>query len=195
MEQVHVINLQHRTDRMDAFTTEAARQGVEFRRWDGILNKGNPKMGICQAHKQIVRYAQEENMERIFICEDDCAFFGEQKGAFDFFVKNIPNDYDMKMGLVYVGDVDEYGRVTSSFSGGMTFYVVNQRFYSTFLSIEENVHIDRHLGNMATDYKFYVSIPYVAYQVPGYSDNRHQKVLSYSVYLEGKDLYTSQYHL
>ena len=185
---VNFINLFFREDRLTHFQQQAKEQCFDYIRFEAIHNKKNPKEGITQSHKAVVRKAKEDGLDMCVVCEDDIRFF--DVFAYDYFLSQIPKSFDLFFGLIYVGDVDSNNRVISSFSGGMTLYVIHSRFYDWFLSQPDNVHVDRHTGDYANDFEFYVCHPYVCEQIAGYSDNRHQKVLSYDVYLEGKDLYT-----
>jgi hypothetical protein len=123
--------------------------------------------GISRAHKQIVEYAQRNNLQEVLIAEDDLCFTG--RGAFDFFLDNKPTDFDIYLGSIYHGDIRKDNSVID-FSG-LTMYIINQRFYDTFLSIREDKHLDRALRDKG---RYIVCNPFVAIQFNGYSDNMKQ---------------------
>jgi hypothetical protein len=179
---LNIIHLPHRTDRLKVLNQELLEQNIlKYKIWDGIIDKSFPQRGISQAHKQIVKYAQEEKLAEILIAEDDLHF--TSKGAFDYFIKNKPNHYDIYLGGIHEGKVKEDDTV-EDFSGG-TLYIVNSRFYDVFLSVPENLNIDRALRYRG---KFVVCNPPVAIQHNGFSDNIKQ-YCNYDEYLRGKTFF------
>jgi hypothetical protein len=178
----HVIHLSKRTDRLALLISEFQNQKItEYQIWEGIVDPTLPARGISQAHKQIVAYAQKLKMPEILICEDDIHFTA--KGAFQFFISNKPRDYDIYLGGISEGDLKKDGTV-KDFSG-LTIYLINQKFYDLFLSMPENLNLDRALCNKG---KFIVSNPLIAVQYNGFSDHLKQ-FCDYTDHLIGKKLY------
>lgn len=103
------------------------------------------------------------------IAEDDIKFTA--RGAFDYFIKNEPQEYDLYLGGIIYGNINSDNTVCDF--AGTHFYKIKQKFYDTFLSIPEGKDIDRLLANKG---KFIVCNPFVAIQNNGFSDNqkRHQ---------------------
>lgn len=182
---VNVINLEARTDRMEHFHQQALEQNFGYRVWPGILCQGDNKRGINLAHRQIVKYAKDNELPYVIICEDDVNFFAPN--AFKYFIDNIPQDYDTFHSMIYVGTIQD-NRIVSVFSG-MTMLAINSRFYDFFLSLPESIHIDRELGLYATQFKFMVCDQFVAEQIPGKSDNSHTVTTSYRPYLKGRKIF------
>lgn len=189
---VNVINLPHRQDRMMSAIAQSVEQGFDIRRWNGIIDKP-PFKGISRAHKQIIQFAKENNIEEAIVMEDDCVFTAP--GAFDFFIKNKPEDFDIYFGMIYSAQI-EGNRIINGFSG-MTFYIVNKRFYDFFLSAPDTDtdkikadHIDRWLGNTAFKHKYIVCSEFVCYQIEGFSDNHKQKS-NYQPYYVDKKWYVN----
>jgi hypothetical protein len=188
MTTVHCINLPKREDRRNAFSHQSAIQGFDTRFWNGVYDKKSPKRGICKAHKQIISFAKEERLSSIIVAEDDCRF--TDMGAFDYYIQNIPQDYDLYLGMVYVAQV-ENGVVKNGMSGSHTLYTVHERFYDFYLSAPDDVHIDRYLGSFAWHKKYVVCSPMVCTQTNGsYSDNLKCKV-NYDKYHQGMNLFRS----
>lgn len=183
---INVINLESRPERLEGFLKEAYFQGFGVKVWQGEVVPYNAKMGICRSHKRIVQYAKDNELKWTCIAEDDCRFFGDSRGAWKYFVDNMPNDYDLFLGMVYVADVVD-NRITSVFSG-MTIYFVNSRFYDFFLSIPDDVHIDRHLGLTANIHKYMVSDQYIAEQDGSKSDNT-KTTCNYRPFLKGRKIF------
>ena len=112
---LNIIHLPHRTDRLKLLNQELIEQNIlDYKIWDGIIDKSIPQKGISQAHKQIVKYAQEEKLSEILIAEDDLYFTA--KGAFDYFLKNKPSDFDIYLGGIHEGKVKQDNTV-ADFSG------------------------------------------------------------------------------
>jgi len=179
---LNIIHLKKRADRLDLIRSELLEQNIEkYKMWDGIIDHSISLRGISQAHKQIVRYAQRERIAEILISEDDVHFTAN--GAFQFFIKNKPQHYDIYLGGINGGIIKKDNTV-DDFSG-LTFYMINERFYDIFLSTPENVNLDRALSNKG---KFFVCNPFVAIQHNGFSDNL-KRFCNYDECLEGRNLY------
>lgn len=181
---INVINLPERELRLSQFNQEAINQGFGYVVWDGIICIGDNKKGILAAHKQIVKFAKDNNFRSIIIAEDDCRFFAN--GAWRYFVSKIPEDYDIFFGMIYVADLVE-NRITGLFSG-MTMYCINERFYDFFLSLPESCHVDRELGKYSDQFKFIVCDQFVCEQDGSISDNT-KTTCNYRPYLESRKLF------
>jgi len=166
--KLNIIHLPHRIDRLQLLRQELSEQNISnFRIWDGITDVEAPHIGISKAHKQIVRDAQDNNLSEVLIGEDDLHFTAA--GSFRFFLDNKPADYDIYLASIYYGTIKEDNTV-DDFSA-LTFYMVNRRFYSIFLAMPENQHLDRALRRTG---KFVVCNPFTVIQHDGYSDNMKQ---------------------
>lgn len=191
MNRFNFINLDFREDRFNHIMSEIHKQGItDYKKFDGIHDKHFPKKGILQAHKSVVREAKENGWQSVIVAEDDLRFFAP--GAWQYFLDNTPDDYDIYFAMIYVGDVDSDNRIISTCSG-MTMYRVHERFYDIFLSIPEHdggVHIDRYITSMHDKYKFFVCDKYVCEQIGGTSDNTKKKNNDYTPLLKGKPLFT-----
>jgi hypothetical protein len=108
--------------------------------------------------------------------------------AFNYFLKNQPDDYDMYAGCFYHGNVGDENKLLNGGSGILTLYIVKQKFYDTFIKMNEAKHLDRSIGEIALQHKIIISIPMVITQPGGYSYN-HRRVLFYDKYLVGKQLF------
>lgn len=167
--------------RFNSLQKEIEVQGLEVKYWPAIQDPLNRSfVGIGEAHKQIVRYAKENKLPSICIAEDDLYFFAP--GAWDHFLKNIPQDFDIYLGVIFHGLKED--NTTDDFCG-MTLYVVHERFYDTFLSLPEVNHIDRSLAGKG---RFVVCDPMVCSQKGGYSFNKRRRD-TYERYLVGKRLF------
>ena len=190
LNYVQVISLPEAKDRLEGFYLSSIEQGFLTNVLPGVIDQQVPFRGVSIAHKRVVKYAKELNFPFVIIAEDDCRF--TDKGAFDYFIKNIPEDYDLYLGGIYNkkgngGTLDENNRVTDFFCG-MTLYVVNARFYDSFLAANELNHIDRELSKQSRDKKFIVCNPFVCVQENGYSYLKKGNY-NYDEYLVGRELF------
>ena len=185
---INVISLEHREDRVERFHQQALEQKCGYRIWPGIIINHNNKKAINLAHKAIVQYAKDNNIEAITIAEDDCRFMAP--GAWKYYLENFPQQYDIFFSMYYVADSIEGNRITGKFSG-MTMYTVHNSFYDTFLSLPDDCHIDREmLGSVAHKYKFIFCDMVIAEQDGcGKSDNTNTTPSSYRPFLKGRKIF------
>jgi hypothetical protein len=182
MNNINVIHLDHRQDRLELLAAELKTQNLKACIWPGIPDSKDPKRGISQAHKRIVVWAKEQQLPSVMIAEDDIKFTAP--GAFDHFMKNQPADFDLYLGGIYYGKIKEDNSVDDF--AGIMLYTIHERFYDTFISVDEQEHIDRGLAGMG---RFVVCNPIVALQHNGYSDNRGC-YMDYNIYLSDRQLFT-----
>lgn len=183
--KLNIIHLKHRMDRLVSLQREMSEQGIDFELWDGIVDVQKPFTGISKAHKRIVMDAAMRNLPKVCIGEDDIRFC--DKGAWQYFLDNEPEDYDIYLASVYTGHIDENNE-TKDFSG-LTLYMVHQKFYTTFLATNELNHLDRALFKRG---KYVVCNPFAAIQYNGLSDNK-KKIMNYDSYMNGRKLFTNNF--
>jgi hypothetical protein len=170
-------------DRLLLCTQELAAQNItDYRIWPGIIDKTVVFRGISQAHKQIVRFAKDNNLPEVLIGEDDLLFTSPR--SFEYFLENKPIDYDIYLSSVYPPGRPQEDNTVKDLAG-LTLYMVHCRFYDTFLSIPEHDHIDR--GLRLYQGKYIVCNPFIAIQRDGFSDNKRRNC-SYSAYMKNKPL-------
>lgn len=177
----NVISLPHREDRRMLLARESEIQGFNYQIWEGILAE-KPKVGVSRAHKQIVRWAKENEMTKVCIGEDDVHF--PAADGWKYFLANEPDDYDIYFAGIYGGNISSDKTLKSKFNG-LQCYIVHNRFYDTFLSADENHHIDRWLSGKG---KFIVCYPMAAIAHQTHSDVRG-RLMTYTYYLKGKEIY------
>lgn len=180
--QLHIIHLKARKDRAQLLEQQLLEQNItNYKIWEGIEDNENPKRGIAKAHKQIIKWASNQNLPSILIAEDDIKFTARQ--AFEYFIKNEPNDFDLYLGGITHGKIDTDNSVTDF--AGTHFYKINQKFYKTFLLLPEDKDIDRSLAHKG---KFIVCNPFIAIQQNGFSDNQ-KKYQNYELYIQNRQLF------
>ena len=180
--KLNIIHLEQRKDRESLLAIQLREQNInKYNVWEGILDNYLPQRGIAKAHKQIVFWAKNHNLPSVMIAEDDIKF--TSLGAFNYFIKNEPKEYDIYLGGITYGNINEKN-LTNDFSG-LTLYIVQQKFYDIFLSLPENENIDRALANKG---KFLVCNPFVVVQHNGFSDNK-KKHQNYDIYFQDRNLF------
>lgn len=152
----------------------------DFKLWNGIYLP-SIKASINKAHKQIVEWAYENDLDEVCIAEDDICFTA--KGAWDYFLQQKPKDFDIYLGGIYSGDIKEDNSV-DRFTG-FHLYVVSKKFYPIYLSVPDDEHIDRALGGKGS---YIVCNPFAAIQYEGFSSNTG-KMETYGNLLEGRKLF------
>jgi len=175
--------MRNREERALSVVKQSKQHGFSVRFWEGIIEKKGCT-GISKAFKKIIRWAKETGQSSVIIAEDDILF--SAPGAWAYYIKNIPEDYDVYLGGIYSGNVDD-GRVTNGYSGN-TLIMINERFYDFILSSNEDDHLDRWLGNFAFKQRYMVCEPYVVYQMEGYSENLRRPT-SHAHYLDKMNLF------
>jgi hypothetical protein len=153
------------TDRHTRLKQELAAQGIaDYELWDGVYLPTSPKEGINAAHRQIVEFAQLSQWPMVAIAEDDIKF--THPNSWNYFISQIPKDFDIYLSMIFLGEPDE-NHVVKAFTG-MTLYIVHERFYDTFLSVNPKEHIDHALAGLG---RYIVCHPFVATQHNGLSGN------------------------
>lgn len=165
--QLHIIVLPSRRKQIEE---EVNRIGIDAVYWDGIVIPGNPIVSISSSHKRIVRYALQNKMSEIAIAEDDCIF--TSINSWKYFLEHKPKTFDLYLGNHYSGIPVPPENKIYGFSG-MTIYIIAQKFYKTFLSVNDQRSIDGALTGLG---EYYVCKPEIAKQRHGYSFHRKRFV-------------------
>jgi hypothetical protein len=179
----HKVNIIHggRSERLQPLYKELKEQGIEdFEIWNGVEDSRSVVRAINLSHKQIIQDAKDIGLESVIVAEDDVKFY--DKGAFDYFLSQTPENYDLFLGGIYVGEIKN--DVVKDFCG-FHLYRVHRLFFDEFLSVDVNTHIDRGLANRGL-YK--VCNPFVAYQSDGFSSNSCKEEI-YGHLMQGRLIY------
>lgn len=157
-------------------------QNIDYVFWNPIFESAFTNQNISRAHKQIVQYASDKNMDMVLIMEDDVAF--TCPGAFKYFINNIPKVFDLYLAGIYSGRL-RFDDTVCPFSATHC-YIVNRDFYDTFLSVNEALPIDAGLSELSGTYK--VCNPMTAFQHTGLSYNTG-RLQDYSPRIKGYKKY------
>jgi hypothetical protein len=180
--QIAVIHNFDSATRFDLLMEEFKSQKIrDFKFFPSVHDNYSVKKAINLAHKQCVRYALENGLPEICIMEDDVHF--TNNGSFNYFLQNKPQDFDIYLSGIYLGKILEDNSVNDF--AGFHCYIVNKRFYETYLSVPDDAHIDRALAGLG---KYIVCNPFIAIQHNGFSYNTKMD-MNYDDLLIGKELY------
>lgn len=178
---INIINLGRRQDRKESVIRQMEMEKAPYKIWEAI--ETNPaKIGINKSHKMIVRWAKENNLPFVINAEDDLYFTGT--GAYQYFIFNLPKEFDIYLGGSYAYSPDEDFKV-KKFSG-TTLMAIHSKYYDIFLSLTDNVHLDNILSITGGDFRVCPKV--VCKQTSGYSDNV-KKEMNYDYLWKDKPIY------
>lgn len=166
---INVINLPESTERKQSVINEFANQSIikfELKFWNGIKTPQVPFLGISLAHKQIIRDAKLNGLKSTCVVEDDVKF--TSKNSLQYYFDNMPIDFDLYLGCVYDGTINEQNLITDFYCGNIL-YTVHERFYDKFLETNTMNNLDRELGKLCGENKIVVCNPFVCLQHDGFS--------------------------
>lgn len=179
----NIIHNRAKNERYIILMNELATQGiVDYEIWDAVHDVTVIK-SINLAHKQIVKWAKENNQPSVLIFEDDIKF--TDTTAFEYYLRNIPEDYDIYLGGYFLGEVKDV--LLHEFTA-LHCYMVHERFYDIFLGTKDDIHLDQALAGLG---KYVPCQPIVAIQHNGWSDNARQ-YCNFDRIFQSKILYKNQ---
>lgn len=183
--QVHIILDNRRVERAEQCLQEVERQQIPVTRyWQPVPDTKSVVRSINLSHKAIIQYAKDNRLPEVCVLEDD-VFFPAADG-WQYFLRNKPSDFDIYLGGTYALEYP----VTNPISriDGFHCYIMAERFYDTFLSVPDDVHIDTVLDGKGL---FHLCYPMAAIQRPAWSYNLNQFTDRNRVLREG-DVYVER---
>lgn len=185
-DTLNILHLPERVDRKISFEKELQEQGItNFKVWDGIKIPQLPFTGISMSHKRIIQDAKDRGLNRCVIAEDDIYF--SCLHSWEYYLDNVPESFDLYFGCVYDSTINDDGRILFGFAG-LTLYMVHEKFYDTFLSMNPMNNLDRELGKFAWKYRYMVCPQFVAHQRDGFSDHKKENA-TYGHLIEGVKMF------
>lgn len=155
-----------RLNRHDQLMKEFSRQEIfNWQLWPSVHDPSSVIRSINLSHKQIIRWAKENDRESVCIMEDDVMF--PSPNGWKHFLEGIPVwPWDIYLAGTY--GLDRPVRNPIARINGLQCYIVHNRFYDTFLAVPDDKHIDVALDNLGL---YYVEYPFIALQCKGWSSN------------------------
>lgn len=158
---------------------EFIEQGItDYKFWDAVCKKESVVESINASHKMIVRNAKERGLKDVIIGEQDLTF--TDKGAWDYFLKNKPKEFDIYLGATYILPV------SNKKICGFHLYIISEKYYDSFLSVPDDAHIDTAVCDWGGDFNF--CYPFPALQKAGFSFNA-KDIVDYNKNLSEEDIW------
>ena len=192
-DHIYVINLKHRTDKMEYFDNNAKKIGLKYTRFEaqnhddvkamypdaeGKDAKALGKMGCMMSHREITRMALENGWDRVLIFEDDIKFDDNFEEQFRLAKKELEekfNDWNFlqlgnfswssKKGQMKKTPVGDYWS-TFQFSYGTGCHALEKSAYETFINFC-NRCMYKHIDIFLSSSGFYVSPGINSYMLTG----------------------------
>lgn len=187
--QVYLIHDSFRKDRRELFLKEIETQHIDS--WVTMPAVKGPHKSyenIAQAHKNCIKKAMNENLDRVVILEDDVLFVAP--GAYNRFLElseTLPPNWEVFVAGSYdyqkIGEYSDSIVKVSSFSG-LHCYMVSRRYYKKFLETSPKSHLDKLLRGA-----LYMAVPMLALQHDTYSDNVKRVTNYNNTHLKRKNLW------
>ena len=166
-------------ERYNPLMKELESQNIDnYRIWTPVADKDSVVRSINLSHKQIVSWAKKMGLKEVCIAEDDLQFTAP--GAWEYFLSQKPDDYDIYLACTYIPPI------SNNAICGFHLYMVNERFYDTYLSMAEDKHIDTEANSL--EGKFVFCYPFPALQRACWSAN-NRAVVNYNSVLKKEDIW------
>ena len=180
-DRVVVINLDHRTDRLEKISGELESLGIKFERFSAVEHE-DPVMGCKLSHMQV----WESSKGKTLLLEDDATFMPEFNDNFTKFMDKLPSDWDIFYLGAYQINVEPCNdlMVRALDTSSTHAYTIHpDKIEQVMKSAKEyDGHIDVAIRMQHRDLRAYAAKPTLVKQAPSYSD------------ILGKDVdYTSWY--
>jgi len=193
-DDVYYINLDYREDRRKLFEQRSLDNGINAKRFSGIVpedglydkiesnqkdTRRKWKVGCTLSHQAIVREAKERGLENVLIFEDDCIFLDGFITKAQLCVNDLK---EQEWDLMYFGGqpnqyatycTDNLGQIKNGGIYSTHAYAINHSFYDKMLNVGPE-HFDTidilYLNYESSQRNLFVSKDILAIQDVTYSD-------------------------
>ena len=183
-DEVFVINLKHRSDRLASITSQCESYDIVFSHFNAVngnlynynyKNITNGQIGCLSSHIDIIRYAQAKKYKKILILEDDVIF---KENIIDFhkYIHILPTNWDMfyLTGNNFFG-LKQINSLIFKTAGTLNTaaYMIKNTIFQQIIDIADKQlehPIDTYYAKMHTKIEAYVAVPSLCYQMAGFSD-------------------------
>lgn len=189
-DQIYLINLDRRTDRLEQSIKEFLKVGMPNpKRISGVEHE-NHALGCHLSHMKCFDDAIREGHDRILIFEDDVEFFPNALENLTQSLKELPKDWDM----FYLGaNLDRFPAYEVSLhlaklvgAYATHAYATRRRMFPILHEINRNTDIPHndvyYAENIHPYYNCYLAVPLVAGQRESYSDIQGKVMSSNEVF-------------
>ena len=187
-ENTHLINLEHRHDRLNHVKQELAKINVVGTRFNAI-KLTNGAVGCSMSHLKCLEEAKHNGLPYVFVCEDDIQFLDPSLFLknLGLFCESVKSDWDV---LIISGNIcppfDPIGdfcvRLTNCQT--TTGYIVQQHYYDTLIenyregitkllsdtTNKREYAIDMYWKHLQSKDRWYMIVPPTVVQMEGFSD-------------------------
>lgn len=172
-QSIKVLNLAHRTDRLESFTNHALQLGFSFDRFKALHHIG-PHQSFNFSMLAIIADFYHSGKSNVLIMEDDCRILDVKRIKKAY--QQLPGDWDMLYLGANVIDFEPYSadliRVTKAWTTHAVALTRNVAFeiLTTYHNVSAQM-FDNWLGEyIHPKFKCYMVKPIAAIQESGYSD-------------------------
>jgi len=182
IEKVIYINLDHRTDRRkeieDVLCEIPSEKIVRF----NAIKHERGNIGCTMSHIAVLEMAIENNWKNYLVVEDDAVWSSNFQKSYELLLQLVEKPHDViQLGSTYTQYDKETYKCTKAWT--TTAYIVQSHYYSTLLEnfkeglqklietgIGPHYAIDVYMGQLQRKDSWYVVVPSLMIQRPGYSD-------------------------
>ena len=168
-DKVAVINLDHRTDRLEKVTGELESLGIKFERISAIKHE-NPVLGCKLSHIK----AWESSVGRTLLLEDDATFMPNFNENFTKFIEALPSDRDMFYLGAYQVNVEPCNElmVRALDTSSTHAYTIHPDKVQAMIQVakDSKEHVDVAFRMQHRSMRAYAALPTLVKQAPSYSD-------------------------
>jgi GR25 family glycosyltransferase involved in LPS biosynthesis len=173
-EQVVVINLAKRPDRMAQIKAQLDAHKITFERFEAIDAQELSITGVAAcalSHRAVIE--KYKDCQSVFIFEDDAELDPNFKQLWDVFITNLPDDWQM----LYLGCnriesnlvANGVGRLLQGITSHA--YGAKQSVFDSMIDASKRAEaIDLSYMQLQVSVPTYVAVPTMVGQVPGFSD-------------------------
>ena len=174
--KVILINLDKRTDRLEAFDKQAKELDIQYERLSAI-EPDNPILGCKLSNIEALTMCDSDV---IFVFEDDATFVDNFSNRLAAAMENLPEDWDMLYlgaNLVDTYEVNYYWHKSRRCCSTHA-YAVKKKALPALIESAKNYdgHIDMGYSLVHPEINAYIARPTLVYQGPGYSDIQGESV-------------------
>ena len=175
-DRIVVINLDSRTDRLEAFDEQAKKYGIEYIRFPAVVAdppKLPPTWACKESHLTVIKDAVKDGVKRLFVFEDDAQFVENFNEKLEELYNKLPKDWDMfylgAWHLVFENYTEGLVKMIENYSAHA--YGINEHYLQeAFSQVYLPKPIDIALSTKHPHIKAYCAKPALVGQTPGYSD-------------------------
>jgi len=188
MNNIFLVNLYERADRLEQATAELGAHGVAFKVWQAI-KKEDGRMGLILTMKELFIHCLKNDYQRVLVFEDDVKILApEFATTVANCVQQLPPDFDLfYLGCNLYGEVKKYSQNLLSANGMYSSHAVlySKKAIRKILRLLNDAKIyDTMLVNtIQKEDNCYCSFPLLVSQHFGYSDIAKREI-NYEKFIE-----------